>query len=49
MINSKIRKLPQFIFKKVNLSKLKEKHPHPKKKKKKEKKWANNMNIHFNE
>ena len=35
MINSKIRKLPQFIFKKVNLSKLKEKDPQPKKKKKK--------------
>lgn len=44
MINSKIRKLPQFIFKKVNLSKLKEKDPQPRKKK-----WANNMNIHFNE
>ena len=35
MINSKIRKLPQFIFKKVNLSKLKEKDPQPKKKKEK--------------
>lgn len=45
MINSKIRKLSQFIFKKVNLSKLKKKIHSQKKKKK----WANSMNIHFNE